>query len=922
MIESLSAVIEKESGGELAIDIYPGGVLGYGRQLVEQIQVGVIEMALVPIVDLREIEPRLTVFDLVFLFDDLAAVDQFQKREASKNVIVAFEERDDLKFLGFAHRGMRQLAIANHYDQVSLPPEPGGLKGLKVRVANPIIAKQFAKLGANPVSLSFAEVYTALQTGVVDATENNWEELQASGTFEIASRITQTNHSYDGNMLIANGSFWRHLPSELRELFETRAGRILKAFNAQKILEVLVAPQQGVQMPSNVRIAKLVGDNRSLWRKQASSIWGEVAPKIGDDLIEAALASNAKPLFMSPAVFEQGPPTSPKVTKFIEEIRKGGPFWNAWFEHNEEPINGVQLKTNEAYDFVLDLSHINYELAKGGLALSTPIAKGLRDEIERAKKLTVWLRPILIGANPVGIGWSGQRMLIKFDRFEAQNRDAELVQQLWQGELSPLEFANRVRAGFVGKSSLNQPLRLQLQTRGQQACGALVLSIWDKTGKVPLSHLVHRFKVESLGSAGQHCLTDEQSQAFESGFRTLLATAIAKQPDDAPSITAALHIFEFEEGFNKKTAFAIFARASASDNGEPEIRYWRLRAPVSEYFETFFYSDRLEPAQTAAATVGARSNVYADVACDLKDYIFGAVPKQKKAAEEAFEMLKAIVRKEKNPTLLARLVASDGKILYLPLRLLSAGGPDHRLIEKPFTLIQPLPRERYDSGRTCVELWALGLPTGLNVAPPEPLRSIVPSLTERDEPFNPDPSRPWLRSLMLEFKHHQNYFSDPAPSPKSEGLLLIAHHGRGGIWFEDPRRNVLTWGKIQHRYRSGSAAILATCEAADVNDYNRRVLEQLNELGVDTVIASPFKINKKFGVELGRKLARRIAEFRDRELKEPGIRAPTLAALFEDAAIEAAKVLNGKGINKKYYDDMRLEFQILGDHGVKLCPHQ
>ena len=127
-------------------------------------------------------------FDLPFLFDDIAAVDKFQESPAGEALLNSMESKG---FIGLAywHNGMKQLS-ANKPLLV-----PADAKGLKFRVQqSDVLAAQFQAVGAVPQKLAFAEVYQALQVGTVDGQENTWSNIYSQKYQEVQKHFTESNH--------------------------------------------------------------------------------------------------------------------------------------------------------------------------------------------------------------------------------------------------------------------------------------------------------------------------------------------------------------------------------------------------------------------------------------------------------------------------------------------------------------------------------------------------------------------------------------------------------------------------------------------------------------------------------------------------------------------------------------------------------
>src|SRR3546814_8487776 len=133
---------------------------------------------------------KVQLFDLPFLFDDMAAVDRFQHSDKGKALLDSMTNCG-LKGLAYWHNGMKQLST--NKDKLTRPED---IKGLKFRIQNSdVLEAQFRQLGANPQKLSFSEVYQALQTGVVDGQENTWSNIYSQKFHEVQKTRSEEHTS-------------------------------------------------------------------------------------------------------------------------------------------------------------------------------------------------------------------------------------------------------------------------------------------------------------------------------------------------------------------------------------------------------------------------------------------------------------------------------------------------------------------------------------------------------------------------------------------------------------------------------------------------------------------------------------------------------------------------------------------------------
>ena len=229
---------------------------------------------------------KIQVFDLPFLFDDIEAVNRFQKRAKGKQLLRSMEDKN-ITGLGYWHNGMKQLST--NKDKLTRPED---VKGLKFRIqASDVLEAQFRALGANPQKMAFAEVYQALQTGVVDGQENTWSNIYSQKFHEVQKTIAQTNHGVIDYMVVTNAKWWDGLPEDVRKGLKQAmdeatayANKMANDFNERD--RKLIADA------GKARIQTLTKDDVAAWRKAMEPVWKKFEGDIGKDLIEAALKSN------------------------------------------------------------------------------------------------------------------------------------------------------------------------------------------------------------------------------------------------------------------------------------------------------------------------------------------------------------------------------------------------------------------------------------------------------------------------------------------------------------------------------------------------------------------------------------------------------------------------------------------------------
>ena len=180
-------------------------------------QSGAIQASLVPTAKLSGFDPSLQLIDLPFLFPNREITHKVLDSDLSNDLFKPLENIG-LKGLAFWESGFKQITANKEIRK------PEDFKGLKVRVMeSPLLIEQYRTLGANPVPIDFAEVYNALQQGVVDGQENPLVSITKMRFYEVQSHMMMTNHGYLGYALLFSKAFWDKLSPGHQEIISKAA---------------------------------------------------------------------------------------------------------------------------------------------------------------------------------------------------------------------------------------------------------------------------------------------------------------------------------------------------------------------------------------------------------------------------------------------------------------------------------------------------------------------------------------------------------------------------------------------------------------------------------------------------------------------------------------------------------------------------
>lgn len=200
------------SEGKMRIQIYPNQQLGSERECLELLQIGSLDMAKVSGAVMENFAPKLRIFGLPFLFDNKEHLFRVLDGPIGKELL---GEGDDfwLKGIGFYDSGSRSF-----YTRERPVKNPNDLKGLKIRVQESASAFEMVKqLGGSPTPISWGELYTAIQQGVVDGAENNPPSFYLSRHYEVCKYYIIDEHTMIPDILLVSTHLWNRLSSQEQE---------------------------------------------------------------------------------------------------------------------------------------------------------------------------------------------------------------------------------------------------------------------------------------------------------------------------------------------------------------------------------------------------------------------------------------------------------------------------------------------------------------------------------------------------------------------------------------------------------------------------------------------------------------------------------------------------------------------------------
>ena len=269
------------TGGRVKVEVYPNSTLYKDKEEIEALQLGSVQM-LAP--SLSKFGPlgvkEFEVFDLPFIFDNEDELRKVTNGPLGKQLLDKLQPKGILG-LAYWDNGFKSFS-ANKPIRT-----PADLKGLKMRIqSSDVLKTQMRELGALPQVMAFGETYQALQTGVVDGTENPHSNLYTQKMHEVQKYVTVTNHGYLGYAVIVNKKFWEGLPPDIRKSLEeamaqaTRyANQIAQVENDNALEAVKKSGKTTVYVPTK--------EERAAFKKVLVGVHKKMEARVGKETIEA-----------------------------------------------------------------------------------------------------------------------------------------------------------------------------------------------------------------------------------------------------------------------------------------------------------------------------------------------------------------------------------------------------------------------------------------------------------------------------------------------------------------------------------------------------------------------------------------------------------------------------------------------------------
>jgi tripartite ATP-independent transporter DctP family solute receptor len=217
-VQTMGEMIKERSGGRICVEVFHSAQLGEEKDTIEQTKFGVIDMNRVSMGPFNNIIEETKVVSLPFIFRGTDHMHRVMDGPIGEEILAAFEPHG---FIGLAYFDGGSRSFYNSKKPITSVAD---LAGMKVRVMqSDVFVDMMSALGANATPMPYGEVYSALQTGVIDGAENNWPSFESSGHFEVAGYYTLNQHLIVPEALVMSKVSWDKLTPEDQALIRQAA---------------------------------------------------------------------------------------------------------------------------------------------------------------------------------------------------------------------------------------------------------------------------------------------------------------------------------------------------------------------------------------------------------------------------------------------------------------------------------------------------------------------------------------------------------------------------------------------------------------------------------------------------------------------------------------------------------------------------
>jgi C4-dicarboxylate-binding protein DctP len=285
--EKFKQLAEERTNGRVRVEVYPNSALYKDGEEVEALQLGAVQMLAPSTSKFGPLGlPQFELFDLPYIFPSRDVLHRVTLGPLGKELFKSLESKGILG-LGYWDNGFKVMSANKPLHM------PADYKGLKMRIkSSKVLDAQMRALGVQPQVMAFSEVYLAMQTGVVDGSENSLPNFLTQKFYEVQKYLALTYHGYDGYAVIVNKKFWDGLPPDIRATLE-KAMQEATAYENELSLKENDDGVAKIRATGRVQVYDPTPEEQAALRKALMPVHTQMESRIGKQWIDAVYSEAA-----------------------------------------------------------------------------------------------------------------------------------------------------------------------------------------------------------------------------------------------------------------------------------------------------------------------------------------------------------------------------------------------------------------------------------------------------------------------------------------------------------------------------------------------------------------------------------------------------------------------------------------------------
>jgi len=280
------SILEADTNGAVKVEIFPNSTLGSAKEMTESVQIGTLDLAITTGA-MGGFYPEFQVINIPYAFQSPEiAWWLFDNSEFWNDLMDDMAEETNIRALGMGQNGIRNFT--NNERPIK---EPADMEGLKFRVMeSPIYVKTVEALGGNAVPIAWGELYTSLQTGVVDGQENPVSIIELGKLYEVQTYLTMDGHTWSESMMVINDDLYNDLPASIQQSIKKAAHHGTVTNRSIEEMKSWITSYEPVK--ENMEIYTPTPEQMKKFRETAQPevlewLRGQIGDEVVDDFLEA-----------------------------------------------------------------------------------------------------------------------------------------------------------------------------------------------------------------------------------------------------------------------------------------------------------------------------------------------------------------------------------------------------------------------------------------------------------------------------------------------------------------------------------------------------------------------------------------------------------------------------------------------------------